>query len=165
MMPEQPYLRPAFTRMLAERLLHGSNINLSAAHGQGRRQTLKDLRHALPDSLQIHQFDARRDHADPLNWLEACALHCDQTHSAQTHSAQTHNAQTHNAQTLFILHNFNEIPQGERTHMFLDRLIRLCSGQEISLLCITECEEQNVFKLESFQLPPLSEVSQTEMSA
>ena len=141
-MSEYPYLRPEFTRLLADHLLLGSNINLSGAHGQGRRRTLKDLCHILPDSLQIHQFDFRRDRTDPLLWLEESADSSDQT--------------------LLILHNFNEMELGERAQTFLDHLIRLSNQQNISLLCITECEEQNSLKLESFQLPPLlPEVPQT----
>ena len=125
--------------MLAERLMHGSNINLSGAHGQGRRRTLEDLSHILPDSVHIHQFDFRRDHSDPLNWLEENHYNSDQT--------------------LLILHNFNEMEPSEKNQSFLDRLIKLCKRQDISLLCITESEDQNSLKLESLQLPPLTSAS------
>jgi len=135
-MSDHPFLRPEFTRMLADHLLLGSNINLSGAHGQGRRHTLKDLYHILPDSIQIHQFDFRRDRFDPLIWLEE----------------NDYNS----AQTLLVLHNFNELEPGERSQMFLDRLIQLCARNNISLLCVTECEEQNSLGLVPFQLPPLS---------
>lgn len=134
-MSEKPLLRPEFTRMLAGKILQGSNINLSGAHGQGRRRTLEDLSHILPAAVQVYQFDFRRDHDDLLNWLESCDIH--------------------KAQTLFILHNFNEMPQGKRAQLFLDPLIQLCNRQDISLLCITECEKQNLLGLESFELPPL----------
>ena len=137
MMSTEHYLRPEFTRMLADHLLLGSNINLSGAHGQGRRRTLKDLCHILRDSVHIHQFDFRRDLSDPLTWLEE---HDDNSSS----------------QTLLILHNFNEMESDEKRQLFLDRLIKLCNRRDISLLCITECEEQNLLKLDSFQLPPLS---------
>ncbi len=135
-------LRPEFTEMLADRLRSGSNINLSGAHGQGRRRTLEDLRHALADSLHIYQFDFRRDRTNPLNWLEACEFN--------------------SGQTLLILHNFNEMEPGEISRIFLERLIRLCKRPEISLLCITECEAQNLLGLESFQLPPLSDISRID---
>ena len=138
-MSDHPFLRPDFTRMLADHLLLGSNINLSGAHGQGRRRTLKDLCHILPDSVGIHQFDFQRDRADPLTWLEACDFNSDLT--------------------LIVLHNFNELEPGARSQMFLERLIRLCTRKNISLLCVTECEEQNSLGLESFQLPPLSSSS------
>ena len=135
-MSDHPFLRPDFTRMLADHLLLGSNINLSGAHGQGRRRTLKDLCHTLPDSVRIHQFDFRRDRSDPAIGLEENDYNSDQT--------------------LLVLHNFNELEPGERSQMFLDRLIQLCTRNNISLLCVTEREEQNSLKLESFQLPPLS---------
>jgi len=122
--------------MLADHILLGSSINLSGAHGQGRRRTLEDLGHLLPDSVYIYQFDFRRDPSDPLIWLEE--------------------GDYNSNQTLLILHNFNEMKPGESTQTFLDRLIKLCNRKDISLLCITECEEQNSLKLQSFQLPPLS---------
>lgn len=134
-MSEKQYLRPAFTRMLANHLLLGSSINLSGAHGQGRRRTLKDLCDTLPDSMHIHQFDFRRDRSNPFTWLEE--------------------RDNDSAQTLFILHNFNEMKEEERNRIFLDRLIRLGNKKNITLLCITECEAQNSLGLESFQLPPL----------
>ncbi|HKI60180.1 MAG TPA: hypothetical protein VKA23_04020 [Mariprofundaceae bacterium] len=139
MMPTEHYLRPEFTRMLADHLLLGSNINLSGAHGQGRRRTLKDLYHSLPDSVHIHQFDFRRDRSDPLSWLDENDYNSDQT--------------------LLVLHNFNELETDEKSQPFLDRLINLCNRQNISLLCITESEAQNSLKLQSFQLPPLSSPS------
>jgi len=138
-MSAEHYLRPEFTRMLADHLLLGSSINLSGAHGQGRRRTLKDIYQTLPASVHIHQFDFRRDHSDPLSWLEACDFNSDQT--------------------LLVLHNFNELEPGKKSQPFLDRLIKLCNQQNISLLCITESEEQNALKLKSFQLPPLSSPS------
>jgi len=135
-MAEHPILRPEFTRILADHLLLGSNINLSGAHGQGRRRTLQDLCHTLPDSVRIHQFDFRRDRSDPLNWLKQ-----DDYNSNQT---------------LLILHNFNEMEASGKSQPFLDLLIQLCARNDISLLCVTECEEQNSLKLESFRLPPLA---------
>jgi hypothetical protein len=132
-------LRPEFTEMLADRLRSGSNLNLSGAHGQGRRRTLEDLRHTLRDSMHVHQFDFRRERMNPLNWLAECEFN--------------------SGQALIILHNFNEMEANESTRTFLDRLSRLCNRPDISLLCITECEAQNLLGLESFQLPPLSDVS------
>jgi len=135
-MSDYPLLRPDFTRTVADHLLLASNINLSGAHGQGRRRTLKDLYHTLPDSVRVHQFDFRRDHSDPLTWLEENDYNSDQT--------------------LLVLHNFNELEPGEGSQTFLDRVIQLSARNDISLLCVTECEEQNSLRLESFQLPPLS---------
>jgi len=49
----EPLLRPEFTKALAERLVAGESINLTAPHGYGRRQTVSELRGILPDSMRV----------------------------------------------------------------------------------------------------------------
>jgi len=50
-------LRPAFTHELAARLSNGASINLTAAHGLGRRQTVADLHSILPSEVRVLYAD------------------------------------------------------------------------------------------------------------
>lgn len=65
-------LRPEFTKQLAERLLQGESINLTAPHGFGRRRTLQDLKTLLPASMGVLQADMKdcaNDYAATLTGL------------------------------------------------------------------------------------------------
>ena len=52
-------LRPAFTHALAARLTNGESINLTAAHGLGRRRTVQDMRTLLPPGMLVLYADIK----------------------------------------------------------------------------------------------------------
>jgi len=59
MKSNEPMLRPDFTRQLAERLLSGEAINLTGAHGLGRRRTLTDLTSLLAGHATVLRADMK----------------------------------------------------------------------------------------------------------
>jgi len=59
LLTEFELLRPALTRRLAERLLQGEAINLTGAHGLGRRRTLADLTSLLTGHAAVLRADMK----------------------------------------------------------------------------------------------------------
>ena len=69
-------LRPAFTHALAARLTNGESINLTAAHGLGRRRTVQDMQTLLPPGMLVLYADMKfcaDDFPATLNELRAQA--------------------------------------------------------------------------------------------
>ena len=131
-MPKQLLLRPEFTQQLAERLLQGSHINLISPHGQGRRRTLQDLRHLLPDTLLIQQVDLQRDNIDLSRWL-------------MQFTGIT-------SPTLLILHNFHCMHDPD----IFKQLNQLTSNKHLTCLYVSEEVLADLpLDAENLLLPPL----------
>jgi len=132
-MTKQRHLRPEFTQKLAEQLFNGAHINLISPHGQGRRRTLQDLRHALPDALSIFQTDLRTHEGDLKTWVSQ--------------------AITTTKQTLLILHNFHLLSD----IIVLKQLNTIKKQHNIALLSVSEKTAPNLLiHAENVLLPPIT---------
>ncbi|OIO74420.1 MAG: hypothetical protein AUJ57_02235 [Zetaproteobacteria bacterium CG1_02_53_45] len=142
-------LRPEFTQSLATRLLAGQSINLLSPHGQGRRRTLQDLRHILPESLRIHQINMRHHHADYNGFYHDLCLQIECSTSALGALDELLDLIEQSGQkTLLILHNFDEIRNrsalaGGYNQGFMQTLNSVRYRENIALLYVGECEYDN----------------------
>ncbi len=131
-MTEQRHLRPEFTQKLAEQLFNGAHINLISPHGQGRRRTLQDLRHALPDTLSVFQTDLKTHEGDLKTWVSQAIT---------------------TKQTLLILHNFHLLSDIS----VLEQLNTIKKQHNIALLYVSEKTEQNLLiHAENVLLPSIT---------
>jgi len=154
-----PYLRPAFTQALAERLLNGASLNLTGPHGHGRRRTLRDLRHCLPASLRVLQANLRRypqDLAVLLNDLSTQGGCKTTEHLGTLLDALARRG----GKTLLILHNFDELQTGEESgydDRFFAQLNDIRGRPNLSLLCVSErVHDEWPLRDEEMRLPPLT---------
>lgn len=160
-----PPLRPQFTRELANRLLHGGSINLTAAHGLGRRRTVADLRTILPQDLRLLYADMKfcldefpallADLYAQAGLAESGASHLGQLIEILALSSQA---------SLLILHNFDLLrpDQHDQPHdpLFDTALLPHLAGfrdhKRLALLVI--CEDIHPdwpLPCEHLALPPL----------
>ena len=131
-MSNHALLRPEFTRSLAAQLLQGTSVNLIGAHGQGRRQTLEDLRQLLPDTLPVQQVDLQRDQIDLNRWL---------MQFANTASP-----------TLLILHNFHCAHDPD----IFKQLAQLKNNKHLTCLYVSEEVLKKLpLDAENILLPPM----------
>lgn len=134
-------LRPGFTRLLAERLLRGDNINLQGDHGLGRRQTVEDLCSLLPENVSICRLDIRRDRTNPDTWLSQSI--------------------EQKGEKLLILHNFDELDlEKSSNRKFIEQLSEIADEDGISLLLVTVSlpagfGAQWGLSIDTLPLPPL----------
>jgi len=130
-------LRPEFTRLLAERLLRGDNINLQGEHGLGRRQTVNELCSLIPEEISVSRLDIRRDKVDPEQWLSK---------SIRLPGRK-----------LLILHNFDELNfEKESTRSFTEQLTIAGKRDDIALLMVTvSLPAAWEADIDSLPLPPL----------
>jgi hypothetical protein len=149
-------LRPAFTESLVERLSTGACLALTSPHGQGRRRTLQDLRHALPASMRVLQANLRHCPQDQMQLLTTLA---EQAGISDADNLERLLEQLPR-QTLIILHNFDELQPGEASG-FDARFFAALNGMDkhagLALLCVCESIPPELQRsIEACSLPPLT---------
>ena len=153
-------LRPALTHALAARLSNGARINLTAAHGLGRRQTLADLRSILPKNMRVLYADMKfclNDFPATLHEL------CTQTglpDATVSELGQLIEVLAQDSQpTLLILHNLDLLRAAPHDALFdtalLPFLAHIAAHPHLALLTVSEAVYPNwPLPCENIALPP-----------
>ncbi|MDT8376885.1 MAG: hypothetical protein RQ867_09175 [Mariprofundaceae bacterium] len=149
-------LRPEFTEKLTRKLLKGESANLTGP--QGRRRTLQDLRRSLPAPLivlQANLHDYPENAGALLKHLGGQLNHGNINSMGELLDHLEGSRKKH----LLILHNFDELQQGEASGYageFFDQLGSINSRATISLLCVSETACGFPLQSSPLQLPPLT---------
>jgi len=140
--PGNLLLRPEFTVRLAERLLQGEAINLTGAHGLGRRQTLADLATLLKGHALLLRADMKFTAGDYQSMLDDLGRQTGEEGASASIDALLTRLPT-DQPVILMLHNFDLLRSKAHDprfdHELLPRLGDLANRPELGLL--TVCEE------------------------
>jgi hypothetical protein len=156
----RPLLRPGLTRALAARLEKGASINLSAAHGLGRRRTVADLRSILPAAMRVLYIDMRFCAADfPATLHDLCTQSGLKDVGMRNLGEFIAALADNPAPALLILHNVDLLRDAPHDPLFdtalLPYLARIAEYPHLALLAVSEAVHPDwPLPCEHFTLPP-----------